>query len=176
MIWREVIENCKLRESKNAIFITLDSKKDWVFSPNRVIRHGKEINNNTNGCHYFILPWLTKEFKEETHGDFVEIMNINSVVDILYSPDHHPIEFERFKNLAKTVALELKNSETNRIIEWFLVNGDKLNFLINGICKWDFSPGEVDVDELRQWCVKNIKIEIDWKKVEWNNVFMQLFI
>lgn len=175
ILWNEMIENCVIREIKRAVFISLDVKKDWVFSPTKITIDKTTLNSDPDSKYYFLTPWLTDEFKERTNGDMM-FCNMRSLIDVLYSPDYNPIQFGDFKNLAKTVDIELKNSETNKVIEWLIMNPEKLDYLNSTVCKWKDSPEEVDTEELRLWCLLNIKADIDFSRVEWSSVFVQLFI
>lgn len=176
IIWYEILENSKLKKRKNVLFISHDVKIDWVFLPKKIIVNDEEKYNTTNPKHFFIHPWLSEEFTNEVENGKIAISDISGIVDVLYSPDFNQIMFEDFKHLAKTVDIELNNSETNKVIEWLVVNGHKLHELRNTICYYESDPGDVDIDELKDWCVKNIIGNIEFKKVKWIDVFINLFL
>lgn len=175
IIWKDILLNCIQKSIKKCLFLSLDLKKDWVFSPQKLILNKKLINNNVEPKFHFIHPWLDQEFSDATGGTII-FSDIKLLTDVLYSPDYNMMEFEKFKSLAKTVNIELKNNETNQIIEWLIVHGEKLELLKSTVCKWENDPGEVDMDELRQWGIKNITLDIDFRKVDWTNIFLQLFL
>ncbi len=175
IIWKEILANCVQRKTKKALFISLDVKKDWVYTPSKVIFDKKELQNG-NPSYYYINPWLEQEYIDAVNDGILVVANMRIITDVLYSPDYNPMDFGRFKSLAKTIDIELKNNETNRLIEWFVVHGDKHYLLSTTICKWHRDPGEVDSNEFKSWCIKNISLEIDWDKVDWGNAFVQLFL
>ena len=173
LIWKDIMLNSIKKSSKKCLFISLDIKKDWVYSPQKLILN-KEIKNNT-GKFTYITPWLEQEFHDIT-GSEILFSNIKQLIDILYSPDLNPMDFGDFKGLAKTTNIELVNNETNKIIDWLIINEEHLSLLTNTICKWNHSPDEVNIDKLKNWIVENITIKIDFQKVNWDNIFLQLFI
>jgi len=176
LIWKDILINAK--NSTNGIkhlFLSFDTKKDWVYTPQKVIKNSNIIINNIEPRFQFILPSLEQEFLEQTSSQII-FANIRQLIDVLYSPDYNSMDFADYKNLAKTENIELNNNETNRIIEWFMVNEENLNHLTNTICNWKRSPDEVDLDELKKWAKININLKIDFDKVNWNDVFVQLFI
>lgn len=175
LIWKDIVLNCIKKMPNASLFLSLDVKKDWVYNPKK-IKVNREIKNNTQEPRFnYILPWLEQEFFDAT-GKRILFSNIKQLADVLYSPDYNSMEFERFKSIAKTINIELNQNETHKVIEWLIVNDDKLNLLSNTICKWDRSPGEVDIDELKNWGITNIPLKIDFAKINWNDVFVQLFI
>lgn len=175
LIWKDIILNCKKKKSEKNLFISLDLKRDWVYYPQKIIKNGNFINNNIEPKFHYIAPWLEQEFFDETNENII-FSDVKLLVDILYSPDYNMMDFENFKNLAKTADIELNNNETNQVIEWLIVNNEKLQYLRNTICNWQVSPGEVDIEELKKWAVSNINLNIDFQKADWNNIFVQLFI
>lgn len=176
IIWHEIIENCKIRNINKALFLSSDVKKDWVYSPDKIILNGKETYNNSKTKYYFLHPWLQEEFESKINDGEIAFANIPEIVEILYSPDLNPIAFEEFKSLAKTIDIELKNSETNKVIEWLIINGRQLHYLRTELCNYDNDPGEVDFNKFKKWCTENIKADIDFNQVKWIDVFMNLFL
>lgn len=175
LIWKDILLTSKGRDSKKCLFLSLDLKKDWVFNPQKVLINEKEFFNNSNQRYYQPHPWLEQEYFDYTAGKIL-FSDIKTLAEVLYSPNFNFSNFANYKNLAKSINIELKNSETDKIIEWLVVNGHKLEFLRSTICKWERDPGEVDLNDLKEWCMKNVKSIIDWKHVKWGDVFTQFFI
>lgn len=175
LIWKDILLTSKRRSSTKALFLSLDLKKDWVFNPNKILVDDKEVHNNGSKKHFELHPWLNKEYFDYTSGQ-IFISDIKTLTEILYSTKFNFSNFSNYKNLAKSIDIQLNKDETEKTIEWLVVNGHKLHLLASTICKWERDPGEVDLDELKEWCKNNIQTSIDWNHVDWAEVFAQLFI
>lgn len=82
IIWLEILEFCKATNSKKAILITNDNKKDWVYAPSKIFDNSKFLPNN-NPQFKIVDPRLTYEFKNFTTSEEFHIINFESLTQIL---------------------------------------------------------------------------------------------
>lgn len=176
IIWKEIIHNCKTEDKSNAVFLSLDMKIDWVYKPSKIIMDGKTIYNNQKQIQYSIHPWLASEFSSLVKNGKIAISNISTAVEILYSPDINQIMFEDFKHLAKTVDIELNNSETNKLLEWFIVNGHKAHEVHQHFRDLDVTLGEFDEKDIKRWCKKHGPSHLNYSEIDWGSIIINMFI
>jgi len=176
IIWEEILANIKIYDVSEILFLSRDVKKDWVYTPPKIILNEKIIGNNQSVTYNVPQPWLEYEIKQLKPEAQFFIADMHMLLDVLYSPEHNFYNFEEFKHLAKTINLELKNSETNKVIEWLVSREEEMNHLRKTVCYWVTSPGEVEIDDLKKWGEANIDDRIDFAQVNWNEVYLQLFI
>lgn len=176
IIWKEILENCIKYNSKKILFISLDSKKDWVYSPLKIILDGKTINNANQAIKYYsILPWLEEEFKEIVGGEKIVISNMHLLTRVLFSPEYN-YDYANYKNIAKVIDVELEKTDTNKVIQWLFENDETVTLLIHSICKWEYTPEEINIENLKKWFEENIKLDCDYNNVNWGNVIGEIFI
>lgn len=176
IIWKEIIHNCKTKDKHNAVFLTHDLKIDWVYKPLKIILDGKTIFNNQKQIHYSIHPWLASEFSSCLPNGRITIATILTAVEILYSPDINQMMFEDYKHLAKTVDIELNNSETNRLLEWFIVNGHKAHEIHQHFKNLDITLGEFDEKDIKRWCKKHGPSHLNYSEIDWGSIIINMFI
>ncbi len=82
IIWHEILEFCKKNNSKKAILITNDNKKDWVYAPSKISENSKLLPNNTPQFK-IVDPRLTYEFKISTESEDFHIINFETLTQIL---------------------------------------------------------------------------------------------
>jgi len=82
IIWYEILEFCKKNNSKKAILITNDNKKDWVYAPSRIIENCITLPNNVPQFK-IIDPRLTYEFKINTESEDFYIIDFETLTKIL---------------------------------------------------------------------------------------------
>jgi len=176
IIWKEILENCIKYNSKNILFISLDTKKDWAYSPLKIILKGKNVDNSNRAIKYYsILPWLENEFKEIVKGERIIISNMHLLTRVLFSQEYN-CDYANYKNIAKAIDVELEKSDTNKVIQWLFENDETVSLLIHSVCKWEHTPEEINSDSLKKWFEKNIKLDCDYNNVNWGNVIVEIFI
>lgn len=82
IIWLEILEYCKKSNTKKAILITNDNKKDWVYAPSKISENSKLLPNNSPQFK-IVDPRLTYEFKQYTESEDFHIINFESLTQIL---------------------------------------------------------------------------------------------
>lgn len=76
----------------------------------------------------------------------------------------------------------VKFKATRQILYWFETNPDKYKQAIKGVCRWEYSPNEVDFREFEIWTIQSIKADkeheqvINFSEVDWSEVFVTLFL
>ncbi len=109
IIWNEILNYCKSNKVKKGILITNDSKKDWVYAPNRIIENS--LNKpNKNGQFKIIDPRLVYEFKSKTSSEDFHIISFDTLTQILHSNING-----KFINLAKALQLDHQKSNKTKI-------------------------------------------------------------
>lgn len=94
IIWKEILTNVKNEKTKKIIFLTNDEKKDWVYTPQKIIIDGQLISNQSPKKHDDILlpvklpdPRLVNEYYFTTGtGDFY-ICNFYFFCNVLSTQD-----------------------------------------------------------------------------------------
>lgn len=135
IIWREIVDKCSSEDGADAIIITNDVKEDWVYAPSDILSSQKHklkndfeyINIPNNGRHesklYLPHPFLEYEFKKIVGEDHnIYILNIDALSFMLASKDYNPETDQNFQQLAKAVSVEVKNTETATVIDFFIKN------------------------------------------------------
>ncbi|MDH6251038.1 hypothetical protein M2347_000765 [Chryseobacterium sp. H1D6B] len=82
IIWLEILEFCKISNTKKAILITNDNKKDWVYAPSKINENSKLLPNN-HPQFKIVDPRLIYEFKQNTNSEEFHIINFESLTQIL---------------------------------------------------------------------------------------------
>lgn len=82
IIWLEILEFCKKSNTKKAILITNDNKKDWVYAPSKINENSKLLPNN-HPQFKIVDPRLTYEFMQNTNSEEFHIINFESLTQIL---------------------------------------------------------------------------------------------
>ncbi|MFI8606658.1 PIN-like domain-containing protein [Cellulophaga baltica] len=103
IIWNEIIEHCCKNGVKKGILLTNDLKKDWVYSPNRIIENSRNIPNK-DGQFKIIDPRLVYEFKSKTNSEDFHIISFDTLTQILLQNNN-----SKFIELAKALQLDSSN-------------------------------------------------------------------
>ena len=118
IIWLEILEFCKSSNTKKAILITNDNKKDWVYAPSKISENSKLLPNNHP--HFKIVdPRLTYEFKQNTSSEEFHIINFESLTKVLINKSKGGfIELAKALQIATSQeADKTENTETEKSIE-----------------------------------------------------------
>ncbi len=115
IIWMEILEHCKATNSKKAILITNDNKKDWVYAPSKILDNSKLIPNNIPQFK-IVDPRLTYEFKNITTSEEFHIINFESLTQILINKSKGGfIELAKALQIATLQEMEVaEETETNK--------------------------------------------------------------
>ena len=100
VIWFEILSYCDRHDIEKGILITNDTKKDWVYSPPKIIDHGREISNHKDPL-TIADPRLIYEFKLRTNSEEFYIISIELLTQILLSKTSG-----KFIQLAKALQIE----------------------------------------------------------------------
>lgn len=131
IIWYEIVNYCKEKNIRKAVFLTNDNKKDWMYAPSKVKGdNGKSIANKNS--FKIIDPRLIHEFQLATNSEDIYIINFEILTGLLINDDGRS-----FYNLAK--ALQLSQPEREEI------NDDLDEFLPDEF--FDPEPYDYDYDE-----------------------------
>lgn len=109
ILWKEILEYSKKQGIKKVIFLTNDSKKDWLYTPIKIKNSkGEEFNSN----YKIIDNRLISEFQIITHSEDIEIVNFEQLVKIVIEKEsnNHP-----FSELGR--ALQIINTNNKEQIE-----------------------------------------------------------
>lgn len=178
IIWKEILGHCTFKGTKKAVFITNDRKPDWVYTPPSVVLpNGKEISGTNKMAQPVKLPKpdLIAEFERHTGSTHFHIFSIESVIEGLSSAELNNSDAQDFRHLALAIKLDLAPTPTEAVVQWFMENPDKYKEALHGICRWEQSPSEVDLDVFKIWAVEKMK-NIDSQNVRWMDVFCELFL
>ncbi|WP_291400604.1 PIN-like domain-containing protein [Daejeonella sp.] len=118
IIWLEILEFCKATNSKKAILITNDNKKDWVYAPNKILDNSKFLPNN-DPQFKVVDPRLTFEFKNITTSEEFHIINFESLTQILINKSQ-----VGFIELAK--ALQIASLQETKVSEDIETNNEEV--------------------------------------------------
>lgn len=194
IIWREIIDKCASENRSSAIIITNDVKEDWVYAPSYILSAQKDKSKNNdfsyiqipnNGQHesklYLPHPFLEYEFKKTVGEEYdICIINIDTIAFILSSKDYNPETNQNFSYLAQSVSVEIKNTVTAIVIEWFLKNE---SYYKEAMRIYDPTHDPrfhnhdyfTDIENLKDYVrhsLPNVVIE----DVDWNRIAVELFI
>lgn len=112
IIWLEILEFCKKANTKKAILITNDNKKDWVYAPSKIFENTKLLPN-IHPQFKIVDPRLTYEFKQNTGSEEFHIINFESLTQILINKSNGG-----FIELAKALQIAtLQECEKTKNIE-----------------------------------------------------------
>lgn len=178
IIWKEILGYCKSKDIKKAVLITNDCKSDWVYTPtNVVLPNGNKISGTNKKARLVKLPKpdLISEFERHTGSTHFHVFSIESVIEGLSSEELNNSDAQEFRHLACAIKLDLAQTPTEEVVQWFLENADKHKEALRGVCLWEHSPSEVDLDAFKNWTVEEMK-NIDAQKVRWMDVFCELFL
>lgn len=179
IIWKEVLEHCHAKGIKEAIFLTNDSKSDWVYSPKRVtLLNGKEIYGSNPTARLVKLPNpdLVAEFESYTGSSQIHVLSIEAAIGILSSEDFNPGEEQDFRHLSLAVK-QIARTPTEKVVHWFFKNPNMYVEALEGVCRWEYSPDEVDIDEFKDWTVQRMNIKSEGlEDIGWNKIFCELFL
>ena len=109
ILWKEILEYSKKQDIKKVVFLTNDSKKDWLYTPIKIKNSkGEQFNSN----YKIIDNRLVSEFQIITHSEDIEIVNFEQLVKIIIEkePENHP-----FSELGR--ALQIINTNNKEQIE-----------------------------------------------------------
>lgn len=181
IIWKEILNYCKQNDAKNAFFLTLDNKTDWISFPEKIILNelNEPINYNPkyHSRYFMTKPSLVKEFKEIVGKDAsFEIINIELLTEALEKISWELHDHDRYKNLTSAVNVYWQNTPTSKMIKWFLENKDIRHEALSGVCMWNESPGEVDINEFKRWSMLKDIPKAGIEKVNWTEVFISFGI
>jgi hypothetical protein len=178
IIWKEILDYCKSKDIKKAVFITNDCKSDWVYTPpNLILPNGSLISGTNVKARLVKLPKpdLIAEFERYTGSKHFHIFSSESVINGLSSEELNHSRAQDFRHLASAIKLDLAQTSTEKVVQWFQENTDKYHEAIHGVCCWRQSPSEVDLDVFKTWTVEEMR-DIEAQKVRWGEVFCQLFL
>jgi hypothetical protein len=82
ILWFEILEFCKAKNTKKGILITNDNKKDWVYAPSRIYDNSRLLPNK-KPLFKIVDPRLVYEFKSYTGSEEFHIINFESLTHIL---------------------------------------------------------------------------------------------
>jgi hypothetical protein len=118
IIWLEILEFCKSSNTKKAILITNDIKKDWVYAPSKISENSKLLPNN-HSQFKIVDPRLTYEFKQNTSSEEFHIINFESLTQILINKSKGGfIELAKALQIATLQEAEKReNTEIEKSIE-----------------------------------------------------------
>lgn len=118
IIWLEILEFCKISNTKKAILITNDNKKDWVYAPSKISENSKLLPNN-HPQFKIVDPRLTFEFKQNTSSEEFHIINFESLTQILINKSKGGfIELAKALQIATLQeAVNTENTEIEKPIE-----------------------------------------------------------
>lgn len=116
ILWQEILNFAKNKNIKKAILVTRDMKKDYVYSPERIIESGYE-KANTNNSFKIADERLVFEFERYTASDEFYIINFDQLVGVLSS-----ISAKDYKQLA--IAVQMNNKLFDEQLE-LDVDGNK---------------------------------------------------
>ena len=178
IIWKELLGHCESEGVTQAVLITNDRKPDWVYTPlSVVLKNGNAISGTNEMSRLVKLPKpdLVAEFERHTGSTQLHIFSIESVIEALSSAELNHWNPQDFRQLALAIKLDLARTPTEAVVQWFLKNTDSYNEATQGVCRWDQSPSEVDMNAFEAWTTEKMK-NIDAKEVRWVDVFCELFL
>lgn len=178
IIWKEILGHCAANQCGNALFVTNDVKRDWCYTPERLIlEDGKEIawSDAAAGGLRLPNPDLIAEFYANTGSDDLFFATIVQVVGTLASTALNTTEAAAFRELA--YAIRASRTPTDEVLDWFHQHPAAFRDALVGAAAWDRSPDEVEMEVFEKWCREQMKdagIALD--RVSWMNVFFALFL
>ena len=186
ILWKEVIHKCK-EHDRSAVIITNDTKKDWVYTPQKVFRyHGfgvlnrKKVDISNDGKKEIKMslphPFLEYEFKLEVgKKSQLHILNIEMLSHLVSSSDYNPQNSSDFLNLAEATSVDCHTSDTSLVISWFLNNKDMYKHAVNTVAYWGGSPSDMNLEALKEFVDTSVP-DINIDNVEWGEIITELFL
>lgn len=179
IFWQEILIECKT-SSKNALIITNDRKPDWVYSPHKIIDiDGSTKPNNGKATIKLdlLLPFLEYEFNAAVGPESeAYLCNIELLSHLCSSEQYNPKDHSSFQKLAEAVSVATnKKDDTYLVISWFLNNREKYSQCMKGAAYWEYSPDQINHDNLKDYIQTNIP-DINIEKVDITEVICELFI
>lgn len=167
-LWFEILEYCKKNDRNISILITNDNKLDWCS------KYQLENKETLVDAH----PYLKHEFENEIENGEFYIMNLEDLINLLFSIKTTDVDghFENYKELSYALGIKLGHSETERIIEWIIRNEHIHEQLILDIAYWRHSPSEIDIERVTDWIKKQIPFKIGLDNVNWEEIIVQILI
>ncbi|WP_461638272.1 PIN domain-containing protein [Labilibaculum euxinus] len=179
IIWKEILNHCKNKGYQNAIFLTLDNKTDWIAYPEKVIIDGgKTINYNKDkfGHYFFTTPSLAYEFSTIV-GENTNFRTINiKLLAELLSNQYTGEESNYYPNLSQAVKYNWDMSETEKLSIWLGERKDLINDAINGVCKWESCPSEIDTKKLKLWIIEKTELDLNYENINWGTIIVDHFV
>jgi hypothetical protein len=117
IIWLEIIEFCKSTQTKKAILITNDNKKDWVYAPSKISENSKLLPNN-HPEFKIVDPRLIYEFKQNTSSEEFHIINFESLTQILINKSNGGF-IELAKALQIATLQDAEKTENKELLQSF---------------------------------------------------------
>ena len=127
ILWFELIEYCKKNDKSISILITNDNKLDWCS------KYDLEKGEKLLDAH----PYLKHEFAYEVDNGEFYVINLNYLVDTLFSLDRIDNDFEKYKELSNALGIDLGQSETEKVIEWIIRNKEVYEEVVKEVCYWE---------------------------------------
>jgi hypothetical protein len=178
IIWMELLQFCKANRVTKAILLTNDTKRDWVYTPRDVVLpSGGSVSRTNPEARGVKLPNpdLVAEFRAATGSTDVHVLSIESVIEVLSSVELNTDNAKEFRHMAMAVQVDLARTPNEAVMQWFLRNPEIYKEAIQSVCRWERCPSEVDQEAFRHWTAARMR-EVDPEKVDWGEIFCQLFI
>lgn len=178
IIWKEVLQYCMQAGTAEALFISNDVKEDWCYKPARVVLENvKEVSWSSEATRNLRLPnpELLAEFHRHTGGEEIVFATVQQVVEALSSTDYNLMDAATFSHLAQ--AAQSSRTPTDRVVDWIHSSENLYKEGLRGVAYWERSPGEVNMENFQEWCRERLRdSDIPFEKVEWDNVFVALYL
>lgn len=168
ILWFEIIKYCEQNNNAISIFLTNDNKDDWI------AKYPTDNDENYIDAH----PYLKHEYQSRIEKGEFYLINLNFLIDSIFSSKNFLLayEFTEFKNLSEAVGVELGKSNTDKMIEWIIRNPTLHNEMSKTVCSWQFSPDEIDVEDMEKWIRERYSGKIKLDKVNWFEIIVSLYL
>ncbi len=67
-------------------------------------------------------------------------------------------------------------SETEKLSIWLGERKDLIKEAINGVCKWESCPSEIDTEKLKLWIIEKTELDLNYENINWGTIIVDHFI